>query len=132
MTWLILYATRPTVWAAETSLSSDTPVSSEGYFVLSWDSESNANVRLQQATNSNFIETSEQELPPRGSLTVTGLRDGEYFFRIQRDSATLAGPILVSVQHHSITRALGFFGLGLLLFSALVVTIIIGHRHQND
>ena len=74
---------------------------------------------------------SERPIENSGQLTITGLADGNYYYRLADNDRPLSAPLLVTVQHHSLIRAGSFFTLGLLLFSILVITILIGRR-QTD
>src|SRR5690606_21200901 len=90
--WLLLQCLGVTTAAAQsqTPLSSDavprltidTPIASEGYFVLRWDARSVAAPRLQGPATGDFTTAPDVPVMPEGSLTVTGLRDGEYLFRV--------------------------------------------------
>lgn len=119
---------------AEILLSSDSEVSPEGYFVLNWQSDTNTSLFLQQAPSENFLQIKTTPLPASGAITITGLENGRYFFRVI--SATEQSEVvLVDVLHHSLLRAFSFFSLGLALFAVLVVTIFIGWRrgvNQDD
>ncbi len=124
------------MWAADISLSSDTTLSTEGYFVISWTSvsESDAPVILQQSPSENFGTTISREfnLPKNGSITITGLDDGEYYFRaIHSGQSSFSDVLVVEVAHHSLQRAVAFFLVGLVLFLILVVTIIKGNRSMS-
>ena len=123
------------MWAAETSppiqLTSDTALASEGYFVLSWTSPpALQNLSLRQESVNNPADTTirAERLPGTGSITLTGFADGEYAFQLLANAQPQSNRVAVTVQHHAMSRALGFFGLGLALFSILVASIVIGSR----
>ena len=120
--------------AADISLSSDTDLSSEGYFVLSWTSEpgSETPVVLQQSTTRNFSSPFEYTLAANGSITLTGFEDGRYYFRARQEGSPFSEPLVVEVAHHSLQRAFGFFMVGLALFIILVMTIVRGNRNLVD
>ncbi|MDT8397094.1 MAG: hypothetical protein RQ899_00560 [Pseudomonadales bacterium] len=127
-----------TVWPAQTLLSSDTTASSEGYFVLSWLSDGTdagappqdtaASYILQQATRPDFADASTRLIHGQNSVTISGLENGSYFYRIQPEGDDWSNSLSVQVQHHSLRKALGFFSLGLLLFITLCVSIFAGIR----
>lgn len=124
------------MWAADISLSSDTTLSTEGYFVISWTSasESDAPVILQQSPSENFGTTISREfnLPANGSVTITGLNDGLYYYRaIHSGESSFSNVVTVEVAHHSLQRAVAFFLVGLVLFLILVATIIKGNRSMS-
>lgn len=127
-------STSSTVWAADISLTSDTNISSEGYFVLSWTSEpdSETPVLLQQDTSETFTNPVELTLAANGSVTLTGFDDGRYFFRARQGDSPFSDTVIVEVAHHSLQRAFAFFLVGLALFLILVFTIVRGNRTLID
>ncbi len=117
---------------AEISLSSDSAVSTEGYFVLSWTSDSDEALSLQQASDPDFSSVKTTTLPATGSITITGLVDGDYYFRLRDADQQSSNILRIEVAHHSMTRALAFFALGLVLFVILLLTIYIGNRGRDE
>lgn len=118
------------MWAADTDLAADTDVSSEGYFVLRWTTgaDTGSPVLLQQADTENFSSPIEYTLDANGSITLTGLENGRYYFRARQADSPFSDTVIVDVAHHSLARAFAFFLVGLVLFMILVVTIIRGNR----
>lgn len=127
------------MWAAESAsselhpiiLSSDTAVSTEGYFVLSWDAPAEfSDLTLFQETGPNTTSNDirAHNLPAAGAITLTGLVDGDYTYRLLANEQPVSNIVAISVQHHSLSRALGFFSLGLLLFSVLIGSIVVGNK----
>jgi hypothetical protein len=115
------------------TLEVDTPISTEGYFVISWQlSDSTQNPTLQQSTSLTFTAPHNRQLTPQGSLTITGLPDGEYYFRLVDGEAQLSDPLQVTVEHHTLERAGLFFALGLVLFIILVATILRGAMQGDE
>ncbi len=130
--WLVFLLTVGQSCSAEILLSSDTDISTEGYFVLSWHSDSaSSSLYLQQALTENFNNVKTINLTGSGSITLTGLTSGEYFYRI--DSGQEQSNIVsIVVAHHSLTKAFTFFILGFALFSVLLVTIFLGHKAEKS
>lgn len=127
--WLTLCAATAPARAAEANLTASTDVSNEGYFVLSWQSDTDADeLLLQQANSTDFNETIDRSVSETGAVTITGLGDGDYYFRLTNSGQTISESIHVAVQHHSLARAGSFFLLGLVLFSILIITILTGNR----
>lgn len=119
--------------AAENSLSVDTPLSSEGYFVLSWDAGAeDGQYVLQQALTPDFRETLDRPIAGAGRLTVTGLGDDRYYYRVGDPQGGWSNTIEVTVAHHPLSRAFAFFSLGLALFAVLIFTILSGHRQTRS
>ncbi len=127
--WLLVVTASAPTRAAEATLAASTDVSNEGYFVLNWDTQDvDSPVVLQQASSTDFDNTIDRSISATGAVTITGLADGDYFFRIISDNQSLTAPVQVSVQHHSLARAGSFFLLGFVLFSLLVFMILNGNR----
>lgn len=121
--------------ASASTLSANTDVAIEGYFVLSWElpADDNAGYELQQADNPGFRNATSTVIPASGDITLSGFPDGDYYFRAGINSGNGGNwteTVNVTVAHPSLARALLFFLLGLALFIVLVTTIIMGnYRH---
>ena len=108
----------------------NTSPAAEGYFVLNWQSEADEPVELQQSRQPDFSDFSVFQVPATGQLTLTGFQDGAIYFRLSKNNISLTETLRVDVQHHSLTRATGFFVLGLSLLLILVVTLLMGNRRN--
>jgi len=134
VSWLVFLLTVSSSCIAEIRLSSDSDISPEGYFVLSWQSDAGRPLTLEQSQTETFNDIKTYILPAEGSITLTGFVDGNYFFRISSD-VEISNTVEVLVSHHALSRAFSFFFLGLLLFFILLTAIFIGHSRvglQND
>jgi hypothetical protein len=133
VSWLILLATNTSVWAAENlSLSASTQLSNEGYFVLNWQPEVDAaSFTLEQSSREDFSTPVSRPLGAASAITITGLSDGVYYFRLSRDEQVISNTISVTVEHHSLDRAASFFFLGLALFITLILSILKGNRQTG-
>lgn len=112
------------------SLSTDSELTREGYFVLEWSLGDEGDYVIQQAHSESFVQPDTYEVPASGSMTLSGFADGDYYFRAGRDG-NWTDTVQVTVEHHSLARALGFFISGLLLFSILTVVILRGNSLHN-
>jgi len=130
--WLMLLSAASHARAGEPTLNVDSPVSSEGYILLSWDTGSDGQYLLQRALTPDFRETLDRSIAGAGSLTITGLTDNRYYFRVGDPQGGWSNPVEVTVAHHSLGRAFAFFSLGLVPFAVLVFTIISGHRQTRS
>ena len=133
LAWLMLLATNTPAWATENlNLSASTELSNEGYFVLDWQTgQDPLDLTLQQSSDESFSNIIERDISGESAITITGLSDGVYYFRILDSGDSASNTVTVSVVHHSLLRAGGFFALGLILFSLLIVTILIGNRRAG-
>lgn len=125
-------------WAADSAnqalrLQASTELSTEGYLVLSWDAApAPASLILEQSQRADFSNSARRELGEARATTLTGLADGDYYFRLVGASGPLSEPVHVQVAHHSLTRAASFFFLGACLFGLLIVVIVSGNREASD
>ena len=123
-------------------LASDSQLATAGYYQLSWQPgihgapHKNISFELQQATSADF---SQAEVIYRGqdmARVFSGMPDGEYFYRvgtIDEDSSISrwSQVINVSVKHHSLQKAVGFFIAGALVFLITLVFIFNRSRAVN-
>lgn len=139
--WLIAFSTKPPVRAAQAAqddgaalpqLSAAPALSTEGYFVLDWSAPADTPLILQQANSADFRAPLERPLAAAGSLTLTGFADGLYYFRAGPAGGPWSETVTVEIRHHPLGRALGFFSLGLALFTILGLTILLGHRREVE
>lgn len=112
------------------SLDSDTELSREGYFVLSWSLGDSQAYEVQHADNRSFIGAKTYPVPANSSMTLSGFADGNYYFRAGGED-TWTETVQVTVEHHSLARALGIFCCGFILFILLIVVIFRGNRLHN-
>lgn len=128
--------------APELSTSGD--VVTAGYYRLSWDTASRdlASVtesqsdslwapvwELQEATQADFRDAVTAYRGPDSATVFSGKPNGALYYRLRR-MAPQASPwsdaVSVRVAHHSLSRALLFLSLGILVFVATVVLIVRG------
>lgn len=117
---------------AEISLNSNTALAAEGYFVLSWESDADSPLTLEQSSSADFGQVISTMVAADGNITITGLMDGDYYFRLLDDNLQQSNLLRIQVAHHSLVRALAFFSLGLVLFIILLLTIFIGSRKGDQ
>jgi len=116
---------------ASPNLNSDTELSTAGYFQLSWKDEANQSFVLQQSTRSDFRDAITIYQGPDQATVISGLPDGDYFYRVASDSHQWSEPTEVKVKHHSLTKALGFFGLGAFMFILMTTLLIKGATRKE-
>ena len=64
---------------------------------------------------------------------ISGSPDGVSYFRVRHlePPGPWSAPVRVEVRHHGLLKALGFFGVGALVFLSTVTLIVIGGRRQG-
>jgi hypothetical protein len=134
MTALLLYS-QTQFACASPQLQSNTPVSTAGYFTLSWEDESTGNFELQRAPNDRFDTPVTLYRGPDKATVVSGLANGDYFYRvrgIESNSGGWSDPVKVTVAHHPLSRAFLFFTLGAIMFLITITVLIRGARRSDD
>lgn len=114
-------------------LRTDSGKASAGYYRLTWDWQDAGNVQFQlQESRSEEFSSAETiyEGPDRATL-LSGRRDGDYYYRArlqprQGDTSPWSEVVHVRVEHHSLGRALLYFGIGAGVFVATAGLIIAG------
>lgn len=112
-------------------LSADARVATAGYFQLRWDAGSA--VVVEEARNADFEGARVIYEGADSARVMSGKRDGEWYYR-----ARLAAPgsdygdtLAVTVRHHPLGRAFGFFALGAVVFLATLALIVTGSRAES-
>ena len=126
---LILLLFCQTLPALELSASPER--STTGTFSLSWGGAEGARYELTEEREEGGSRT--VYLGTDTATVMTGKPNGSYRYRVR---AHLAGapspwsqPVGVTVIHHSLARALGFFAVGLAVFLATLTLILRGERN---
>ena len=110
-------------------LSSNTDVATAGFYQLSWETDA-GNIELQEATQSSFHNPVTYYKGADRATVISGRPNGTWYYRIRAIGAGQPGPwsepVKVTVAHHSLSRALMFLSLGIIVFVAIVVMIVRG------
>lgn len=130
---LSLSATGSLCQAQSPQLSASPLASTDGVSVLSWQTTPPGQaVELQRSQNANFTDAETLYRGSDGASVITGLPDGSWSFRLRLvGQPSWSDPVTVEVQHHPLSRALGFFILGAVVFSATLGLILLGTRHTK-
>jgi len=120
----------PPLYAVELSVSPET--SNTGSFDLRWQGEADARYELEELRPNRPARIIYRG--PDTARVITGLPNGQYAYRVRNIQHNIAGgwseAETVLVQHHPLTRALAFFGIGLLVFHATLAVIIRGEESR--
>ena len=125
--------------ASALDLQSDTDTATAGYFRLVWQSSAPAPIyQLEESTDPAFSDPDILYRGPDTARTISGRSNGTYYYRARTvTGSNLTGnwsrPVKVTVAHHSLMKAGGFFAVGALVFLSTLGLIINGHRrHQKE
>ena len=112
--------------------------SDEGKATLRWDANrDNADgevlFELIYSRSPDFQNSRVHYRGPDRSTTITGLTEGEHFYRIRvvspgASASEWSGPFTVKVQYPSKTAVGILMALGLMAFIATVTAVLVGHR----
>ena len=92
-------------------------------------------VELQEATDSEFSDATTPYRGPDRATVISGKPNGTWYYRVRASDDAQAGPwsraVSVTVDHHSLSRALMFLSLGVIVFVATATMIIRGSRDRQ-
>jgi 4-amino-4-deoxy-L-arabinose transferase-like glycosyltransferase len=136
---MILFAlTVPVTVCAEVqfTIAATPTLSNDGRVVVSWELPSDGQVHIQQDRGGDFKTSSTLYRGNDSASVITGLADGDYHYRgrLERPDGTYSDwsqRVTITVAHHSLPRALFFFLLGLVVFVATLLLIILGARRHG-
>lgn len=112
---------------ADPSFDSPPERDSAGFFRLDWSGAER--FELEQATGPEHVDARIIYRGSDTSTTISGLPDNSYRFRIRAEGAeNWSDEAVVVVEHHALSRAFLFFGLGAAVFAALLLAIARGRR----
>ncbi len=103
-------------------------LSNTGYTQLYWEKKDDFPIEVQQATNLEFGDAQTIYQGNNTSLFLSGLKNGEYFYRLRSEDGTFSEPISLKVKHDSIQQAWLLFTLGAMVFGSIVFVILNGER----
>ena len=110
--------------------------SSDGTARLSWSSSSQASVNIQKSLDSSFSKSTLLYRGKDNASVITGLMDGEYYFRARSEYpdgrvSAWSETVSLSVKHHSLAKATLFFAIGGVVFLATMLLIAFGARRGD-
>ncbi|ACL71278.1 hypothetical protein [Thioalkalivibrio sulfidiphilus] len=133
--WCLSLLAAPAALAAP-DLRASPERATDGVYRLSWEADGAARFELQESDGAHFNPARTLYTGADTASVITGRPDGEYFYRVRVLGESGPGPwsepLQVTVQHHSLARALQFFVVGALVFAVLLAVIIRGVREDRD
>lgn len=113
----------PLTKALEFTQSSYT--SQTGYQHIQWDADHETMpVIVEMALNASFDEPRILYAGKNRSAFISGLHNGNYFLRIKPAGGNWSSQTTLEVQHHSMSKAIYLFLIGLFVFALTVLVII--------
>lgn len=137
--WLLcaLVLTLPAALPATAApvLESNTDEATAGFFRLSWEVDT-TNARVERAPSPDFAAAKTVYEGPDRARVLSGEPDGRWHFRVAALEAgrpvAWSEPVSVTVEHHPLSRAFWFFGIGAAVFLATLALIAHGARRGDD
>jgi len=124
---------------AALTLQSDTDVATAGYFQLYWHAGESPN-RLVESSDPGFENRRVVYEGPDTARLISGKRDGQYYYRLERASPrdssgsepdVVSNTLQVTVRHHPTERAFTFFAIGAAVFLATLILVLAGGRSER-
>jgi len=106
--------------------------SSEGYYVLRWNSD--REVELEESSDPDFITAKRIYRGNDSASSISGKRNGRYYYRLRfanRPDATWSAVQVAVVRHHPLDQALILLGTGALVFLSASLFILISDRRTR-
>lgn len=112
------------------------PTSQDGFYRLAWEEET-ANAEavyvLEEARTPDFRDARVIYTGTDRARAMSGVLDGTYHYRVRREETSTWSPALaVHVEHHALSLAFQFLGLGALVFVLTATLIVVGHRRAES
>lgn len=118
-------------------LSVDNPVATAGFYRLGWawqtgTAEQTPDFQLQEANDRVFVHPVPLYRGPDLATVISGRSDGVRYYRIRALSgdgtpSEWSNVVKVETQHHPLSRALGFFAVGAIIFTITLLLILKGN-----
>lgn len=117
--------------AASPTITVSEDIATAGFYTVRWDGGEAGDVYVvEAAANDAFADPEELYRGPDRAMTRSGQGNGTVHLRVRLDDGAetpqWSAPAQVTVAHHPESRALAFFGIGLLVFVATGVLILTG------
>lgn len=114
-------------------LSTDTTLATAGYYRLSWAADTPL-VAIEERNPASGAARVLYTGPDRATL-ISGQASGTQIYRAGEigpdgEVSAWSEAVTVTVEHHPLNRALAFFAVGALVFSATTVLIVHGARSR--
>ena len=112
--------------AAEIQMTDDGRTA--GYVTLAWP-DARGDVTLERRDDGNWTPIYQGA---DDATTLTGLPNGTYEYRLRDASGAVSQPYEVTIAHHPLSRALAFFGTGLVMFIVLLTLLFRGPSKEPE
>ncbi len=115
----------------------DTIVSTYGHFTLTWDND--LDLDTFELEESKAIDFSDSRVVYQGvlkKLFLSGKNNGLIYYRVRSltdgENPSWSKPIVVQVQHQSLSLAWKLFAVGAVVFGIVVVVVVVGAKQESN
>ena len=123
---------------AESSLRASPERSQDGVYQLEWTATDA--VVLEESMDAGFANPITVYAGRDQATTLSGRANGTYYYWLRSSAragddtapSSRTAPVRVEVAHHPLSRAVGFFAVGLVVFAATVVLVVTGERRAQS
>ncbi len=113
-------------------LNEDTAKINSGHIRLDWVSDHEGEFELQQATQHDFNDARTIYKGHDKASFISGLTNGNYYFRIKEKGNDWSDHLFVMVEYQSLTLAFSLFTIGAIVFILTAAVIIKGsYKYKN-
>lgn len=102
-------------------ISSDT-----GHALVAWEADGPATLSMSRAADLSNAQPLYQGREQ--SYFLSGLADGDYYLVVEAENGDRSDPVLLSVAHQSLTRALWLTLIGAVITLGIIIVILRGAR----
>ncbi|HWM27591.1 MAG TPA: hypothetical protein VNQ14_03960 [Woeseiaceae bacterium] len=128
---MMMIASPASAAAKTVRLASDTNIATAGNFQLRWTADSA--VQLEEATSPDFRTTRSIYSGRDKARVMSGKADGDWYYRARpaESDGNWSSTVKVTVRHHPLRRAIGFFVVGAVVFFATLLLVVGGTRRET-
>lgn len=116
----------PALQAAEFRAEKSQIDSNDGHLKLEWDAPDDVKVEVQKSDSKDFKNPSVLYKGIDRASFISGLENGDHFFRIREEGGSWSPTLTIHVKHQSLQLAFILFALGAVVFILTVLVVVKG------
>lgn len=105
--------------------------STSGHTKLEWSGMDGVDFEVQIATDKSFNSARSIYAGPDKATFVSGLADGQYYFRVRENTSPWSQTLVLDVKHHSLALAISLFVVGFVVFGLTTWLVMDGARKTS-
>lgn len=107
----------------------------QGIVKLEWSaggSQTASRYELQEASDPSFAQAKIRYSGHETGTFISGLTNGQYYYRARNNGGLWSDTVQVKIQHHSLTLAITLLILGAFVFIITTVVVVRGAKNTNQ